>query len=87
MVDKFTKWVQVEPVIKSDTAMAVQFIKKEIFYFGFPHSIITDNGTNLTKATMKESCQHEHIRLDVSSMAHPQSKDKLREPIKRSWEA
>ena len=72
-VDKFTKWVEAEPVSTCDAAMAVQFIKKVIFRFGFPHSIITDNGTNLSKGAMKEFCQHEHIRLDVSSVAHPQS--------------
>ena len=64
--DKFTKWVEVEPVSKCDAATAVQFIKKVIFRFGFPHSIITDKGTNLSKGAMKEFCQHEHIRLDVS---------------------
>ncbi|SPT17889.1 unnamed protein product [Triticum aestivum] len=72
-VDKFTKWVEAEPVSKCDAATAVQFIKKVIFQFGFPHSIITDNGTNLSKGAMKEFCQREHIRLDVSSVAHPQS--------------
>ena len=39
----------------------------------FPHNIITDNGTNLSKGAMEEFCQCEHIRLDVSSVAHPQS--------------
>ena len=48
-------------------------MKKVIFCFGFPHSIITDNGTNLSKGAMEEFCQREHIRLDVSSVAHPQS--------------
>ena len=48
-------------------------MKKVIFRFGFPHSIITDNGTNLSKGAMEEFCQREHIRLDVSSVAHPQS--------------
>ena len=42
-VDKFTKWVEAEPVSKCDAATAVQFIKKVIFRFGFPHSIITDD--------------------------------------------
>src|SRR4051812_12015156 len=32
----------------------------------------TDNGTNLSKGIMEEFCQREHIRLDVSSVAHPQ---------------
>ena len=70
-VDKFTKWVEAEPVSKCDAATAVQFMKKVIFRFGFPHSIITDNGTNLSKGAMEEFCQREHIRLDVSSVAHP----------------
>ena len=48
-------------------------MKKVIFHFGFPHSIIIDNGTNLSKVTMEEFCQREHIRLDVSFVAHPQS--------------
>ena len=53
-VDKFTKWVEAEPVSKCDAATAVQFLKKIIFCFGFPHSIITDNGTNLSKGEMEE---------------------------------
>ena len=70
-VDKFTKWVEAEPVSKCDAATTVQFIKTVIFHFGFPRGIITDNGTNLSKGAMKGFCQREHIRLDVSSVAHP----------------
>ena len=72
-VDKFTKWVEAEPVSNCEAATAVQFVKRLIFHFGYPHSIITDNGTNLSKGAMKEFFQREHIRLDVSSVAHPQS--------------
>ena len=70
-MDKFTKWVEVEPVSKCDAALAVKLIKKVIFHFGFPHGIITDNGTNLSEGAMKEFCQQEHIRLDVSFVSHP----------------
>ena len=35
-VDKFTKWVEAEPVSKCDAATAVQFMKKVIFRFDFP---------------------------------------------------
>ena len=65
VVDKFTKWVEAESISKYDAATVVQFIKKVIFRFGFPHSIITDNGTNLSKGAMKEFCQREHIGLDL----------------------
>ena len=41
-VDKFTKWVEAEPVSKCDAATAVQIMKKVIFHFGFPHNIITE---------------------------------------------
>ena len=81
-VDKFTKWVEAEPVSKCDAAKVVQFIKKVIFLFGFPHRIITNNGTNLSKGAMKEFCQREHIRLDVSSVAHPSPMVKLSEILR-----
>ena len=72
-VDKFTKWVEAEPNNNCDAATAVKFLKKLIFRFGFPHNIITDNRTNLSKGAMAQFCQREHIRLDVASVAHPQS--------------
>ena len=34
---------------------------------------MTDNGTNLSKGAMEDFYQREHIRLDVSLVAHPQS--------------
>jgi hypothetical protein len=72
-VDKFTKWVEAEPVSHCDAATTVKFFKKLIYRFGYPHSIITDNGTNLSKGAMKHFYQREHIRLDLASVAHPQS--------------
>ena len=54
-VDKFTKWVEAEPVSKCDAATAVQFMKKVIFRFGFSHNIITDNGTNLSQSSIQWS--------------------------------
>ena len=56
-VDKSSKWVEAEPVSKCDAATTVQFIKKVIFRFGFPHSIIIDDGTNLSKGEMEDFCQ------------------------------
>ena len=35
-VDKFTKWVEAEPVSKCDAAMVVQFMKKGDFPFWLP---------------------------------------------------
>ena len=46
-VDKFTKWIEVEPVNKVDAATTVKFLKKIVYRFGFPHSIITDDTFDL----------------------------------------
>ena len=70
-VDKFTKWVEAKPVSSCDADTTVKFMKTLIFRFGYPHSIISDNGTNLSKGAMQEFCGREHIRLDVSAVAHP----------------
>ena len=71
-------------VSKCDAATVVQFMKKVIFRFDFPRSIITDNGTTLSKGAMEECFQREHIQLDVSSVAHPQSNGQAKRAIRRS---
>jgi hypothetical protein len=67
--------------------------------YGVPHSIITDNGTNFAKGVFAECCGQKGIRLDLASVAHPQSnrqvetanglilagiKPRLVEPLERS---
>jgi hypothetical protein len=47
-VDKFTKWVEAKPIRKLDGKTALKFVKDIVVRFGIPHSIITDNGTNLS---------------------------------------
>ena len=83
-VDKFTKWVEAEPVGACDAETSVKFLKKLIFRFGYPHNIITDNGTNLSQGAMQKFCHREHIRLDVSAVAHPQSNVRIRKYCEES---
>ena len=99
MVDKFTKWIEVKPIKKLDGSTAVSFLKDIIARYGHPHSIITDNGTNFAKGEFARFCGSKGIRLDIASVAHPQSngqverandmvlagiKPRLVEPLKRS---
>jgi hypothetical protein len=72
-VDKFTKWVEAKPIRKLDGKNALKFIKDIVVRFGIPHSIITDNGTNLSQGEVEEYYHHNGIRLDLTSVAHPQS--------------
>ena len=72
-VDKFTKWVEAKPIKKCDGKTATKFLRELIYRYGYPHSIITDNGTNFAKGEMAEFCKEKGIRLDLASVAHPEA--------------
>ena len=76
-VDKFTKWIEAKPIRKCDGATALKFVKELVVRFGLPHSIITDNGTNFAQGELLEYCHANGIRLDLASVAHPQSNGKV----------
>ena len=61
------------PIKKLDGATAANFLWGIISRFGVPHSIITDNGMNLSQGEVEEYCDQHGIRLDLASMAHPQA--------------
>jgi hypothetical protein len=54
-VDKFTKWVEEKPIKKCDGKTAAKFLRELIY--GYPHSIITDNGTNFAKGEWPTSAK------------------------------
>ena len=72
-IDKFTKWIEARPIKKLDGPMAARFIKDIAVRYGVPHSIIIDNGTNFAKGALTHYCSASGIRLDLASVAHPQS--------------
>ncbi|XP_073360538.1 uncharacterized protein [Aegilops tauschii subsp. strangulata] len=72
-VDKFTKWIEARPIKKLDGRTAVRFVKDIAVRYGMPNSIITDNGTNFAKGALAQYCSVSGIRLDLASVAHPQS--------------
>jgi hypothetical protein len=69
--DKFTKWVEANSIRKLDGKTTLKFVKDIVVRFGIPHSIITDNGTNLSQGEVEEYCHHDRIRIDLASVAHP----------------
>jgi hypothetical protein len=98
-VDKFTEWIEAKPNKKLDGSSTIMFFNEIIMRYGVPHSMIPDNGTNFAKGVFAESCSQKGIRLDLASVAHPQSngqvekangliladiKPRLVEPLERS---
>jgi hypothetical protein len=72
-VDKFTKWIEAKPFKKLNGSSTIKFFNEIIMRYGVLHSIITDNGTTFAKGVLTEFCGHKGIRLDLASVAHPQS--------------
>src|SRR4051812_20028995 len=72
-VDKFTKWIEAKPIKKLDGATVIKFFTNIIIRFGYPHNIIMDNGTNFAKGAFARFYRDMGIRLDLASVAHPQS--------------
>src|SRR3954470_21712634 len=72
-VDKFTKWIEARPIKKLDGPTAVRFVADLVCRYGVPNSIITDNGTNFVKGALARYASQQGIRLDLASVAHPQS--------------
>jgi hypothetical protein len=98
-VDKFTKWIKAKPIKTIDGSSTIKFLNEIIVRYGVQHSIITDNGRNFAKGVFTEFCGQKGIRLDLASVAHPQSngqvekanglilagiKPRLVEPLERS---
>ena len=53
------------------------FLKRIIYRFGYPHSIITDNVTNMSLGEVAKFCGTSGLRLDVASVFHPQANGKV----------
>jgi hypothetical protein len=63
-VDKFTKWIEVKPITKTNSQWAVKFFLDIAYRFGVPNTIITENGTNFTGKKFLEFADGYGIRMD-----------------------
>ena len=72
-VDKFTKWIEYKPITKISVDKAVDFICDILYRFGFPHTIITDLGSNFTSQSFWEFCENACIDVKYVSVAHPRA--------------
>jgi hypothetical protein len=69
-VDKFTKWIEYKPIVKISSDRVVDFISDIIHWFGFPHTIIIDLGSNFTLQSFWYFCDNSCIEVKYASVAH-----------------
>ena len=72
-VDNFTKWIEVKPIKKLSSDLAVEFISEILHRFGFPNTIITDLGSNFTSQEFWDFCENSSIEIKYISVAHPRA--------------
>jgi transposase InsO family protein len=72
-IDKFTKWVEVEPVCTIPAKSAVKFIRGLACRFGVPNRIITDNDSQFTSGLFREYCASTGIKICFASVTYPRS--------------
>jgi transposase InsO family protein len=77
-VDKFSKWIEARPITNLRSEQAVSFFTDIIHMFGVPNSIITDNSSQFTGRKFLEFCDNHHIRVDWTTVAHPQTNDQVK---------
>jgi len=71
VVDKFSKWIEAQPITKIKSEQAMQFFTDIVYRFGVPNLIITNNGTQFMGKKFLKFCDDFHIRVDWSAVAHP----------------
>ena len=72
-VDKFTKWIEYKAIVKISSDRAVDFISDIIHRFRFPHTIITDLGSNFTSQPFWDFYDNSIIEVKYASVAHPRA--------------
>ena len=70
-IDKFTKWIEVNPVTATTAAKAAEFLEEISQWFGVPNRIITDLGTSFTGSEFWDYCQESCINVYYASVPHP----------------
>ena len=70
-IDKFTKWIEYKPLVKFNSAKAIEFLQEIMHWFGMPNPIITDLGSPFTSAKFKAWSQDCGISIDYALVAHP----------------
>ena len=72
-IDKFSKWIEYNPLVSAITKKAVELFEDIIHRFGLPNSIITNLKTTFTGHHFWDFCEDRYIFIKYVSVAHPRA--------------
>jgi hypothetical protein len=73
VIDKFTKWIEYNPLVKYSATKAVEFIQDIMHCFGIPNRVITDLGSPFTAIKFRNWAQDCGISINYATIAHPEA--------------
>lgn len=71
IVDSYSKWVEAFIMNNITTNTTIEILKSLFARFGYPHHLVTDNGTSFTSAQFQEFCKTMQIKHTLSPPYHP----------------
>jgi hypothetical protein len=72
-IDKFTKWIEVNPVTCPRTDRVLDFLDELVHLYGLPHRIIKNLGSNFSNDQFWEYCKNKWINVRYVSVANPRA--------------
>jgi transposase InsO family protein len=70
IIDKFSKWIEYEPLVSRIAKKAAELLDEIIHHFGPPNSIITDLGSTFTGNDFWNFCDDRGIVVKYVSVVH-----------------
>jgi transposase InsO family protein len=77
-VNKFSKWIEAQPIVNVRSEEAVSFFIDIIYRFGIPNMIITDNDTQFMGKKFLNFYDDNNIRIDWSAVVHPKTNGQVK---------
>ena len=63
-IDKFSKWIEAQPITNIRSEQAVLSFTDIIHQFGIPNVVITNNDTKFTGKKFLDFCDRHHIHVN-----------------------
>ncbi|XP_063222375.1 uncharacterized protein LOC134530951 isoform X1 [Bacillus rossius redtenbacheri] len=74
VTDLFSRWVEAFPLAKADSSSILKKLQDEVFpRWGYPKSILTDNGVQFTSKLWANTCAKWEIETWATPVYHPQA--------------
>ncbi|XP_036327399.1 uncharacterized protein K02A2.6-like [Rhagoletis pomonella] len=89
IVDSYSKWPEAYQSTTISTAKVIDILSDFFNRFGYPESIVSDNGTQFVSAEFQQFCKARNIRHFKTAPYHPQSNgqaERYSDIVKRALE-